>query len=247
MDQLRKDMGSEFEEIKKFAEATLGEMPEVIVQLYKLNEGAAIEQFKENNILYLGRQNIPKKILALIAMSVALANGPKESAKIHFKLAKRFGANNDEIVDAMRATKMALMSSTLDALSSIIDMGKEEFLNRDMDSEIILNKVKAETGIVPERLYLTAKVSTSLLKEHLREKGELLKPKALDKKYLFAIAFAVSVSIRDKECQKVYLDQFIKNGGNAAELEDIITVTRFLTGNRAFVNGLDILKSMNGY
>jgi len=142
---------------------------------------------------------------------------------------------------------MALMSSTLDVASSIIDMGKEELLNKDTNSEIILIKLKAETGIVPERLSLTATVSTSLLKEHLREKGELLKPKALDKKYIFAIAYAVSVSIHDRECQKVYLDQFIKNGGNAAELEDIITVTRFLTGNRAFVNGLDILRSMNGY
>jgi alkylhydroperoxidase/carboxymuconolactone decarboxylase family protein YurZ len=240
-------MEAEFEGIKRFAEATLGEMPEVIVQLYKLNEGAAIEQYNENNILYLGRKNIPKKILALIATSVALANGPKESAKLHFKLAKRYGASNDEIVDAMRATKMALMSSTLDAASSIIDMGKEELLNRDTDSEIILIKLKEETGIVPERISLTATVSTSLLKEHLREKGELLSPKALDKKYVFAIAFAVSVSIHDRECQKVYLDQFIKNGGNAAELEDIIAVTRFLTGNRAFVNGLDILRSMNGY
>jgi len=240
-------MEAEYEKIKRFAEATLGEMPEVIVQLYKLNEAAALEQFNENNILYLGRKNIPKKILAIIAMSVALANGPKESAKIHFKLAKRYGASNDEIVDAMRATKMALMSSTLDVASSIIDMGKEELLNKDTDSEIILRKLKAETGIVPERLSLIATVSTSLLKEHLRERDELLKPKALDKKYIFAIAYAVSVSIHDKECQKVYLDQFIKNGGNAAELEDIIAVTRFLTGNRAFVNGLEILRSMNGY
>jgi len=240
-------MEAEYEKIKRFAEATLGEMPEVIVQLYKLNEAAALEQFNENNILYLGRKNIPKKILAIIAMSVALANGPKESAKIHFKLAKRYGASNDEIVDAMRATKMALMSSTLDVASSIVDMGKEELLNKDTDSEIILRKLKAETGIVPERLSLIATVSTSLLKEHLRERDELLKPKALDKKYIFAIAYAVSVSIHDKECQKVYLDQFIKNGGNAAELEDIIAVTRFLTGNRAFVNGLEILRSMNGY
>jgi len=82
-------MEAEYEKIKRFAEATLGEIPEVIVQLYKLNEAAALEQFNENNILYLGRKNIPKKILAIIAMSVALANGPKESAKIHFKLAKR--------------------------------------------------------------------------------------------------------------------------------------------------------------
>jgi len=174
-------MEAEYEKIKRFAEATLGEMPEVIVQLYKLNEAAALEQFNENNILYLGRKNIPKKILAIIAMSVALANGPKESAKIHFKLAKRYGASNDEIVDAMRASKMALMSSTLDVASSIIDMGKEELLNKDTDSEIILIKLKAETGIVPERLSLTATVSTSLLKEHLRERDELLKPKALDK------------------------------------------------------------------
>ncbi|MGC8558830.1 MAG: carboxymuconolactone decarboxylase family protein, partial [Nitrososphaeria archaeon] len=228
-------MEAEYERIKRFAETTLGEVPEVIVQLYKLNKGAAIEQFNENNILYLGRKNIPKKILALIAISVALANGPKESAKLHFKLAKRYGASNDEIVDAISATKMALMSSTLDAASSIIDMGKKELLNRDTDSEIILMKLKEETGFVPERLSLTAMVSTSLLKEHLREKGELLRPKALDKKYIFAIAYAVSVSIHDRECQKVYLGQFIKNGGNADELEDVITVTRFLTGNRAFV------------
>jgi alkylhydroperoxidase/carboxymuconolactone decarboxylase family protein YurZ len=85
------------------------------------------------------------------------------------------------------------------------------------------------------------------LKEHLRERDELLKPKALNKKYIFAIAYVVSVSIHDRECQKVYLDQFIKNGGNAAELEDIIAVTRFLTSNRAFVNGLEILRSMNDY
>jgi AhpD family alkylhydroperoxidase len=242
----RKAMEADYEEIRRFAEATLGEMPEVIAQLYKLNKAAALEQFNENNILYLGRKGLPKKVLALIAMSVALANGPKESAMIHFKLAKRFGASNDEIVDAIRATKMALMSSTLDAVSTIVDMGKEELLNKDKESEAILEKLKAQTGAVPERLSITAKFSTSLLEEHIRERDELLmKPKALDRKYVFAIAYAVSVSIRDRECQKVYLTQFLNNGGTAAELEDIITVTRFITGNRAFVNGLDILRSMN--
>ncbi|MFP3214199.1 MAG: hypothetical protein RXR18_03180 [Nitrososphaeria archaeon] len=40
-------MDAEYEKIKRFAEATLGEMPEVIVQLYKLNEAAALEQFNE--------------------------------------------------------------------------------------------------------------------------------------------------------------------------------------------------------
>ncbi|MGC8662026.1 MAG: carboxymuconolactone decarboxylase family protein [Nitrososphaeria archaeon] len=239
-------MEKSYEEIRKFAEETLGEMPEVIAQLYELNERAAMEQFNENIALYLGRKNIPKKVLALIAMSVALANGPKESAMIHYKLARRFGASTQEMIDAFRATKMALMSSTLDVASSILDYGKEELLNSDQSSDNVLEKVKEETGIVPERLSLAASVSGSLLQEHLREKKELLTPAALGRKHVFAVAFAVSVSIHDKECQKVYLDQFIRNGGTKGELEDIIFTARFLTGNRAFVNGLDILKTMNG-
>ncbi|MGC8599768.1 MAG: carboxymuconolactone decarboxylase family protein [Nitrososphaeria archaeon] len=238
-------MEKDYEKIRKFAEETLGEMPEVIAQLYKLNEKAAIEQFNENISLYLGRKNIPKKALALIAMSVALANGPKESAMIHYKLARRFGASIQEIIDAIRATKMALMSSTLDVALSILDYGKEELLDNDQNSDNMLEKVKKETEIVPERLSLVAKVSGQLLQEHLREKTELLTPVALGRKYAFAVAFAVSISIHDKECQKVYLDQFIRNGGTKGELEDIIFTTRFLVGNRAFVNGLDILKSMN--
>lgn len=233
------------EEIRRFAEQTLGEMPEVINQLFKLDKDAAVEQFSENNILYLGRKDVPRKVLALIAMSVALANGPKESAMIHFKLARRFGASNEEIIDAIRTTKMALMSSTLDAVASVIDSGKEELFEKDSSSSAVLDKVRLESGIVPERLQLTASFSGSLLKEHLREKGELLKPRALERKYVFAIALAVSISIHDMGCQKVYLDQFTRNGGNRAELEDVMSVTRFIIGNRAFVNALDILRQMN--
>ncbi|HEU16777.1 MAG TPA: carboxymuconolactone decarboxylase family protein, partial [Nitrososphaeria archaeon] len=76
-------------------------------------------------------------------------------------------------------------------------------------------------------------------------KGELLRSRALERKYVFAIALAVSISIHDMGCQKVYLDQFIRNGGTRAELEDVMSVTRFITGNRAFVNALDVLRLMN--
>ncbi|BBE42304.1 carboxymuconolactone decarboxylase family protein [Conexivisphaera calida] len=233
------------EEIRRFAEQTLGEVPEVINRLFKLDGDAAVEQFAENNILYLGRKDLPRKVLALIAMSVALANGPKESAMIHFKLARRFGASNEEILDAIRATKMALMSSTLDAMASVIDSGKEELLEKDPSSSAVLDKVRLESGIVPERLYLAASFSSSLLREHLREKGELLRSRALERKYVFAVALAVSISIHDMGCQKVYLDQFTRNGGTRAELEDVLSVTRFITGNRAFVNALDMLRFMN--
>ncbi len=50
-------------------------------------------------------------------MAVALANGPKESAMIHYRLAKNFGSTNEEILDTMRIAKMALMSSTLMTVS----------------------------------------------------------------------------------------------------------------------------------
>jgi alkylhydroperoxidase/carboxymuconolactone decarboxylase family protein YurZ len=76
-------MTKEFDEIKKFAVSTLGEMPEVIKLLDRFDEKAAIEQFNENLNLYLGSKNLPKKIVSLIAFSVAAANGPKESAMIH--------------------------------------------------------------------------------------------------------------------------------------------------------------------
>ncbi|MGC8969993.1 MAG: carboxymuconolactone decarboxylase family protein [Conexivisphaera sp.] len=137
------------------------------------------------------------------------------------------------------------MSSTLDAVASVIESGKGELLEEDPGSDAFLEKVRLESGIVPERLYLTASFSGSLLREHLREKGELLRPRALERKYVFAIALAVSISIHDMGCQKVYLDQFIRNGGTRAELEDVMSVTRFITGNRAFVNALDVLRLMN--
>jgi len=82
------------------------------------------------------------------------------------------------------------------------------------------------------------------LKEHLRERSNLLNPIKLEKKYVFAISYAVSISIHDYECQDVYLKQFIKNGGSSQEIEDVLAISRFIVGNRAFVNALDLLRKM---
>ncbi|MGC8620168.1 MAG: carboxymuconolactone decarboxylase family protein [Thermoplasmata archaeon] len=234
-------MSKEFDEIKRFAESTLGELPEVIKLLDKFDEKAAIEQFNENLNLYLGGKNLPKKIAALVALSVAVANGPKESAMIHFKLARKFGAEDLEIIDSLRAAKMSLMSSTLSAIDNFID---NEHYEIDEETENILKRVENESGIVPERIKNLSKFSKEMLKEHLREKVELLNSKKLEKKYVFIIAYAVSASIHDRECEKVYLNQIIKNNGSIDEIQEAINIVRFITGNRAFVNALDILRSI---
>ena len=72
----------------------------------------------------------------------------------------------------------------------------------------------------------------------------MLNPLKIHNKDVYAIALGVSASIRDRECQKVYLNQFFKNGGNREEAEDVLTTVRFLSGNRAYVNGLEILKNL---
>ncbi len=235
-----------YKEIEEFAKKSLGEMPEVIRLLAKYNENVAIEQFNENIKLYLGRENIPKKISALIAMAVALANGPKESAMIHYRLAKNFGSTNEEILDTMRIAKMALMSSTLMTVSyTFPEVLKNTDTNENEEAENILKKIEMESGSVPERLKILAKYSVDLLKEHLRERNELImNPLKLEKRYVFLIAYAVSSSIHDFECEKVYLNQYFKNGGNFKELLDAVSIVRFISGNRAFVNGIEILKKM---
>ncbi|MFP3300431.1 MAG: carboxymuconolactone decarboxylase family protein, partial [Thermoplasmatales archaeon] len=122
-------MSQNYERVKEFAEKSLGEVPQVIDLLFKIDEDAAMEQFNQNNLLYLGRSNLSLKTKVLIAISVALANGPRESAMIHYRLARRFNISPIEILDAIRVTKMALMSSTLDSLEPIL-----ETFGRDEDS-----------------------------------------------------------------------------------------------------------------
>jgi len=106
-------MNNDIDEIEKFAKLTPGAVLEVIKLLGKYNVEMAKEQFKENNELYLGRNNLPKKILALTALSMSPGNGQSDSAMIHFKLAQKFSASMLEVLDAVKAAKMALMSSTM--------------------------------------------------------------------------------------------------------------------------------------
>ena len=82
----------EIEKIENYAKATLGGMPDVIKLLGNHNIDMAKEQFRENQVLYLGRTNLPKKVLSLTALAVSLANGQTSSAMIHFKLAKNSGS-----------------------------------------------------------------------------------------------------------------------------------------------------------
>ncbi len=234
------------DEIERFAKSTLGAIPEVIKLLGKHNVEMAKEQFRENNVLYLGRTNLPKKILALTAISVSLGNGQSDSAMIHFKLAQKFGASMLEVLDAIKAAKMALMSSTM-ALMGVIQPVIEKYASpshKGAEVGKILAHVKAESKMdfLPENLSSLASVSFNLLEEHLKEKAELLSPFEVDQKYLFLMAFAVSVSIRYEECAKVYLTQFFLSGGKREEMEDALFLTRFITGNRAMTSSMEILK-----
>ncbi|MGC8617926.1 MAG: carboxymuconolactone decarboxylase family protein [Thermoplasmata archaeon] len=239
-------MSQNYDEVKKFAKQSLGEMPQVIELLFKLDEESAMEQFKQNQVLYLGRSSLSLKTRVLLAISVALANGPKESAMIHYKLAKKFNIDRLEILDAIRATKMALMSSTLDSLTPILGEfeGNAKANRNEREANEILIALKKENGMVPERVADASRFSLELTKEHLREKEELLRPLMLAQRDVFAIALGVSISIRDGECEEIYLRQFLKHGGTKEEVEDILTTVRFITGNRAFVNSIDILKDM---
>ena len=244
-------MAATYKEIEEFAKSSLGEVPEVIRLLFKYNEDVAVEQFNENLSLYLGRHNLPLKISTLIAMAIALANGPKESAMIHFKLAKKFNATKEEILDTMRFTKMALMSSTLTTISyTFPEILKSVVINQNENEkaeiENILKKLELESGLVPDRLNILSRYSVELLKEHLRERLKLIQsPLKLEKKYVFLIAYSVSASIHDYECEKIYLTQYIKSGGTFQELLDAYSIFRFIIGNRAFVNGLEILRNMD--
>ncbi|EQB71491.1 MAG: hypothetical protein AMDU1_APLC00024G0031 [Thermoplasmatales archaeon A-plasma] len=85
-------------------------------------------------------------------------------------------------------------------------------------------------------------MSFNLLEEHLKEKAELMSPFEVEQKYLFLMAFAVSISIRYEECARVYLTQFFLNGGKKEEMEDALFLTRFITGNRALTSAMEILK-----
>ena len=240
-------MNRDLEEIKRFAVSTLGEMPEVIELVGNFSTEMAKEQFRENLTLYLGRKNVPNKTLALIAMAVSLANGQEKSSMIHFKLARKFGADPLDILDSIKAARMALMASTLSSMSAIYSVIEKNFPQPvSPEVEKILDKVKKESGMgfLPDNLDAISRISFDILNEHLKEKIELLSPYNLEQKFMFLISFAVSISIRYEECAVVYLNQFFRFGGTVPEMEDAISIARFITGNRALTSAINILREM---
>jgi len=241
-------MTNRLKEIDGFAKSTLGETPKIVELLGILKEEMAEEQFRENSFLYMGRVYTDKKILALIALSVSLANGQKDSAMLHYKLAKKFKADNMEVLDAFRVSKMAVMSSTFSVFPSILPVfGKYNNVKTgNKETEKIMKKVAGDSDMdrLPAKLVALSDVSSDLMNEHIKEKGELLSPYAIDKKFVFLIAYAVSLSLSDTECSSVYLEQYFRNGGTLEGTVDATSVVRFVSGNRVFTTGDEVLSSM---
>ncbi|MEM0155819.1 MAG: carboxymuconolactone decarboxylase family protein [Thermoplasmataceae archaeon] len=236
------------EQINNFAKATLGKVPEIVGLLGNINEDLAMEQFRENQSLYLGRKSLDPKMLSLIAIAVSAANGQSNSVNIHFSLSKKFGTEPFEILDALKAAKMALMSSTMSTFKSSVPILEEigHVNTKSEEATKIVNKIKAETGMekLPENLIALSKFSFDLFTEHLKEKSELLSPFMLGSKSVYLISYAVSVSIQSEECSRTYLKQFLMAGGSIAEVEDALAVSRFITGNRAFITSIEMLRAL---
>ncbi len=226
----------------------LGET-EISYLLSKYNEHLANEQMRENSVLYLGRKNLSGKELSLIAISVSLATGDKDSAFIHFQEARRSEVSRTEIIDVVKATKMILMSSSMSSFKTCLPIMQEKSrlsYNRK-EVERIVNRLKKELnlGLVPESLDTLSQFSFELFTEHLREKTELLTPMKLDMRFIYLIAFSVSLTLGFDECIRVYLSLFFENDGRMAEVEDAIAVARFVIGNKAIVSAIEILKNMD--
>ncbi len=236
------------EEINNFAKATLGKLPEIVGLLGRINKELAIEQFRENKTLYLGRTHLEGKELSLIAIAVSAANGQKDSVKLHFSLAKKFGAEPLEILDALKAAKMALMASTMSSLQETVKIIEENGHVNKHSEEVdkIIKKIKAETGMekLPEGMLALSKFSFDLFMEHLKEKSELLSPYKIDKKMIYLIAYSVSVSIHSDECATIYLRQSMKSGARIGEIEDVLAISRFITGNKAYITSVEVLQEM---
>lgn len=222
---------------------------QVLKLLLKYSEDFAKEQKMENSILYLGRKNLSGKELSLIAISVSLALGDRDSAFIHFQQARKFKVSKSEIVDIIKATKMILMSSSMSSFKTCLPIMQEKsrLLYNRKEVEKIVNRLKKELnlGLVPESLDTLSQFSFELFTEHLRERTELLSPLKLDMKFIYLVAFSVSLILGFGECIKIYLSLFFENDGTLGDVEDAIAVTRFVTGNRAIISAIDILKNMD--
>lgn len=218
--------------------------------LFRHSEQLAQEQVRENTALYLGRKNLSPKELSLIAISISLATGDKDSAAIHYREAKQFKVESTELLDVIKITKLILMSSSMSSFKSCLPIMKENArLNyHRKEVERIVGRLKKDLnlGLVPENLDALSQFSFDLFTEHLREKMELLTPLKLAMKFTYLVAFSTALAIGSDDCTQVYLRLFLESEGKIAEVEDAIATTRFVIGNRAIVSGIEILNDMDG-
>jgi alkylhydroperoxidase/carboxymuconolactone decarboxylase family protein YurZ len=236
-------------DLEKYVQSNFGGELQAVNLLSKYNENLAKEQFRENTSLYLGRRHLSHKMLSLLAISVSLAMGDKDSVSIHFQLAKKFNVTKPEMLDIIKVTKLILMSSTMYSFKSSLPIIRAntsiDYKKEEIDK--IINKVKKDlkSGLMPENFAALSHFSFDLFAEHIKEKSELLVPQKLDMKSIYLIALSVSLTIRYEECIHAYLKLFFEEGGTVEELEDAIATTRFVVGNRAIVYFTDILKEMD--
>jgi alkylhydroperoxidase/carboxymuconolactone decarboxylase family protein YurZ len=233
---------------KDLISAEFTDETEISNLLHRYDEQLAQEQIRENSALYLGRRNLTPKELSLIAISVSLAVGNKDSAFIYFKEASQFKVSRTEILDIIKITKLVLMSSSMSSFKPCLPIMQEKSrlsYNRKAVDKIV-NKLKNEMnlGLMPESLNTLSQFSFDLFTEHLRERTELLTPMKLDMKFIFLAAFSVALALANEECTRVYLSLFFENEGRLGEVEDAIATTRFVIGNRAILSAIEILKNM---
>lgn len=124
--------------------------------IFKYSEHLAHEQIRENSALYLGRRNLSPKEFSLIAISVSLANGDRDSAFIHFREARQFNVDRTEILDVVKVTKLILMSSSMSSFKTCLSIMQEKSrlsYNRKAVEKIV-TKLKKELnfGLIPESL-----------------------------------------------------------------------------------------------
>ncbi|MCL4447172.1 MAG: carboxymuconolactone decarboxylase family protein [Thermoplasmatales archaeon] len=217
--------------------------------LFKYNEHLAQEQMREKSALYLGRKNLSPKELSLVAISVSLAMGDRDSAYIHFREARRVKVSRTEILDVIKVTKLILMASSMSSFKTCLPIMQEKsrlsYNRKEVDRIVGRLKKELNLGLVPESLDVLSQFSFELFTEHLREKTELLTPMKLGMKFIYLIAFSVALTLGLGDCTRVYLSLFFEDEGKMVEVEDAIAIARFVIGNRAIVSAIEILKNMD--
>lgn len=214
----------------------------------RLNLDFAQEEQREKSVMYLNRRSLSEKMRSLLAMAISLANGNKDSSLIYFNKARKQGADALEILDAIKVTKMILMCSAVSSLETVLKSTKygDRLNKHPYETKRILKKLKNELGedSVSENLLSLGRFSLDLFCEHIKETSELLSPLSLDKKSMYMIACSVSLSVSLGTCARMYLEKAIDAGASKADLEDAMAVSRFVKGDLALTNGIEIMRRL---